>query len=199
MENYNYSISGDFSAGCNSDCLQFEIIENETIVKTLLGININADNCDIGFDTALSTEEGTELDAVVAAHLGLELPDYTCSGLIQWSDGNSHAGSLTGYMSEHRLQASEAIAQYKMPKSTVKKIKVYISSNTLTSNSTITLRKNGVNTSLTFVIESEQTGWIEATDEVLFDENDLLSVSVALGADGEQSIDFEVGLIEYKQ
>ena len=70
MATYNYSIENDTLNGAvNSGNLADEI-EASSIAITWLGIEVSGDDLDIEFDASLSTQEKTDLDAIVAAHTG---------------------------------------------------------------------------------------------------------------------------------
>lgn len=74
---YSYSVSNDFSNGVDTSLLHQEIV-NSSIVTELLGMNLNGDDLDIVFSSALSAGEVTTLDALVDAHD----PDAPGSGVI---------------------------------------------------------------------------------------------------------------------
>lgn len=72
---YNYSILNDFPNSMVNSYMLTEEIEDSTISGTLSYINTKNDNCDIWFDSALVTEDETELDGVVATHSGTAPPE----------------------------------------------------------------------------------------------------------------------------
>jgi hypothetical protein len=85
MATYNYSVSGDFPAGCCAGGLRQEVLDDAAITTTLTDIKVTSDNCAINFESALSGAEETALDAVVAASSGdpapLTIDDYSdCAG-----------------------------------------------------------------------------------------------------------------------
>jgi hypothetical protein len=69
---YTYSISGDFDNGLNTARLEAEILAS-SITKGVKGINTEGDDCDVWFKEAISSEEETVLDGLVAAHDGTPL------------------------------------------------------------------------------------------------------------------------------
>lgn len=124
-----------------------------------------------------------------------------CAGCKNWilplSDGSQdNAGDQTFYMVYNGHQATEAEAQTRMPASKVRAVNIYVSENTLIGASTVKLRKNGQDTNLTFQIGAGATGLIRGTDEIAFADGDLLSVSMALGANGGKIISFGQGSVE---
>jgi len=71
-ERYRYSILNDFpNSMVNTSMLTIEIKES-SISETLSHINTWSDNCDIWFDSALTSPDETELDEIVATHSGTE-------------------------------------------------------------------------------------------------------------------------------
>lgn len=71
---YNYSISGDFSAGLSEDRLTQEIT-GSSIVIALDNISRSGDVCAITFKDVLSVGDEATLTALVAAHSGQPLPN----------------------------------------------------------------------------------------------------------------------------
>lgn len=71
---YTYSISTDFPNGKVSEDLLTQQIAASAIVTALDYISTSGDVCDIWFKAALSSEDETILDGLVAAHSG-EQPD----------------------------------------------------------------------------------------------------------------------------
>lgn len=80
MATYAYSISTDFpNQKVAADCLTQEIEDSSITSATLQSIDVAVsapDNCDIIFDTTLSSEDETTLDGIVAAHQGEPLPVF---------------------------------------------------------------------------------------------------------------------------
>ncbi|KKN66683.1 hypothetical protein LCGC14_0468690 [marine sediment metagenome] len=112
-------------------------------------------------------------------------------------------GSATGpvgnqivYVAWHDVYATEASAQIKVPACIVKKIRFYVSTNNLNSASTVTLRKNGGDTTDTLTIGATTMGWFEADWDTAFAVNDLLSLKFDLGGTGGQGIFFKGGTYE---
>jgi len=65
---YDYSVSTDFPNGIIAGQLFVEIHENTTITAVINNVLITEDNVQIIFETALTTEEKTELDTLVILH-----------------------------------------------------------------------------------------------------------------------------------
>lgn len=63
-----YSLSIDFTSGYNGGQFRQEILDDVTIVTSLIGVVADDDTVSIIFSSALSGPEQTALDAVVAAH-----------------------------------------------------------------------------------------------------------------------------------
>ena len=77
MSSYNYSISSDTSNSLlNSEKLS-ESISSSTITSTLTNISSSGDTVTINFDSSLTTEEKTTLDALISAHDGTPTPEQT--------------------------------------------------------------------------------------------------------------------------
>ncbi len=106
------------------------------------------------------------------------------------------AGAQVAYVAWHDAYATEAPGQIKLPACVVKKIRFYISSNTLNSDTAVTLRKNGVDTTDTLTIGSTATGWFEADWDTTFAADDLLSLEFDLGGNGAQGIFYKGGTYE---
>lgn len=70
---YEYSISGDFPAGFDSDRMMVDV-QGSAIVTALYRIATAGDLVEIWFKAPLSAGDEVVLDAVVAAHSGLPLP-----------------------------------------------------------------------------------------------------------------------------
>ena len=99
-------------------------------------------------------------------------------------------GNQTVYVAWHGVytSANEPSAQILMPKCKVKKIELYVYSNTIGGNTTITLRKNGEDTGVSITIQSGGTGRYSTTCDIDFNENDLLSIRIDLGGTPGQNI-----------
>jgi hypothetical protein len=67
---------------------------------------------------------------------------------------------------------------------------VYIISNTLSTNSTVRVRRNETNTSLSVTIPAGGTGLFYAETTEFFDIFDRLDFELALGGNASESIDF---------
>jgi hypothetical protein len=67
---------------------------------------------------------------------------------------------------------------------------VYVVSNTLSTDSTVTVRRNETNTSLSVTIPAGGTGLFYAEYIEFFDIFDRLDFELALGGDASESIDF---------
>lgn len=75
-----YSILADFSGVTpNMSQLKTEIISNVNIIKILNGTEKYDDSVEIVFDATLSASEKTVLDALVAAHVPVYIPETTNS------------------------------------------------------------------------------------------------------------------------
>ena len=100
LVDYVYSIYDDFVINHKVDItiLQDEIEASEIIVTPLhhIDTDIDADECVIWFDTALTQPEETELDAIVAAHTG-ELP----GGVDPNSVGDGGSGDIVFVYGDH--------------------------------------------------------------------------------------------------
>lgn len=84
---YTYSISTDFPNGkVASDRLAVEI-QQSSIVTALDYIGTTGDDCDIWFKAALSSEDETTLDGIVAAHSGEPLAQAPAQTVITSQDG----------------------------------------------------------------------------------------------------------------
>lgn len=106
------------------------------------------------------------------------------------------SGNQIAYMTWHDSYAGESTAQTRMPACTVKKISFYVSTNSLNSDSLLTLRKNGGDTSDTISIGAGVTGLFEADWNTAFADGDLLSARLDVGGTGGQGIYFKGGLYE---
>lgn len=74
LTDYHYSVSGDFpNDKVNLDALTYQI-EHSSISTALDHIRVTGDDCWIWFVDALSVDDQTTLDGLVAAHDGEPLP-----------------------------------------------------------------------------------------------------------------------------
>lgn len=68
--NYQRSLSSDFGGHLSPTQLQKEINQSENIDPTCIVVTSrNGDNVNIKFDEALTSQEETELDSIIASHL----------------------------------------------------------------------------------------------------------------------------------
>ena len=94
--------------------------------------------------------------------------------------------------------AYESMAQTKFPKCTIKEIRFHVVLNEQTDVSTITLRKNGVDTAITVSVPATTTGWFSATGSVDVAENDLISIGAVFGGIPANDFGFRGGDIVYE-
>lgn len=83
------------------------------------------------------------------------------------------------------VHPTETFRQYRMPRAaTIRKLWLYVSSNTINGNSVVTIRKNGVATSITVTIGVGLTGeFSDLVHSVDFAEGDKLSFELTIGGD----------------
>ena len=153
----------------------------------------------------------TELDTKLAAgdlvrvidsvEVGYAQAYACCASCKNWllplSDGSSDIeGDTTIYMASFGFRSTEAHAQTRMPNCKVRAINIYVSVNTTLGVSTVTLRKNGIATALTFTIGVGATGWFRGTDGIDFADGDLLSVQIVVGSNSAKIISLGGGCVE---
>ena len=97
-----------------------------------------------------------------------------------FNSGN-YAGAQTGYANYLSLWVSETAAQIKVPKCRITKIRVNVLSNTTITASTLTLRKNAADTTITGTIPAVGTGQYEFTGSIDFAEGDLMCIKIVIG------------------
>lgn len=107
-----------------------------------------------------------------------------------------YAGNQTGYMCYHGFYVIDSAAQRRMPKSKVKRISLNVSTNTLNSASTFTVRKNGVNTAIVLTVPALTTGIFTATGSVDYVDGDFFSIEGVLGGTDGQGLYPKGGDIE---
>lgn len=74
MSTYTYSISEDFpNEKVAPEKLRQEIVGSGEFAPTFEGVDTHGDDCDLTFGAALSEAEEAALDAIVAAHDGIEV------------------------------------------------------------------------------------------------------------------------------
>lgn len=106
------------------------------------------------------------------------------------------AGAQTRYLAYHGDYAAEADAQLRLTAGAIKAINLYISANTLSTSSTLTVRKNGVATGITGTINGGQTGWVRFTGSESVVDSDLASAEIVLGGTGGEQITLKGGFLE---
>jgi len=108
MVDYNYSVTGDFPANAVAvDRLTLEVRQS-TIAVALDGITVSADDVTVAFKAALSGAEQSVLDAVVAAHSGVALPNPVSSNGIPKVvlDGQENRVQVVGRKGSEFIQAT---------------------------------------------------------------------------------------------
>jgi hypothetical protein len=79
---YSYNVLNDITSQVlHEETLHNEIVNNQVITQAFNGIARSGNDFRAIFETALSTEEKNELDAIVLAHTGSILPIY--EGIVQ--------------------------------------------------------------------------------------------------------------------
>lgn len=117
---------------------------------------------------------------------------------LMWHSSLSSANAVTSFAGAQTLvyhcpagaftSANEALTQMKMPKCLVTRMRIIINNNTLNTATTVTLRKNGVNTTLTLVIPALSITTVQVSGAISFADGDLLSVSAVYGGTALQSM-----------
>jgi len=117
--------------------------------------------------------------------------------VIPMFNGSTPAGGQTAYFNYWGGYASgyESSAQLKVIAGTITKLRINITANDLNSDSTITLRKNGADTSITGTITAGETGQLEFTGSVSVADGDLISVEIVIGGNSSQSLSIRGGSV----
>ena len=116
--------------------------------------------------------------------------------LLLLGDGTGLAGSQTGYLAPWGAFGVETSAQIRMPACTLKRLTIYISSNTVTGDTVYTINKNGVATGLTVTFGNVETGRKTIAADVSFADSDLLSLEAVIGGTGGQGIFYKEASVE---
>lgn len=119
--------------------------------------------------------------------------------IVSSNTGSGYQYGTTNYIgfgaeSTTEQSTTESEAQIRSPAGTAKKLRARAWGNALNGSTTITLRKNGVDTALTVTIAAGSTVWVtDDTHTVSVAEDDLLDWKVVTGG---SSGNFLVGAIE---
>jgi len=105
------------------------------------------------------------------------------------------SGNQTAYFNYYNGYAIESSAQTKITDGTVTALRVNIYSNSLGGDTTVTLRKNGADTSLTGTIPAGSTGQFEFTGSVSISKDDLIDVMMVIGGNASQSLAIRGGTL----
>ena len=117
------------------------------------------------------------------------------------SEGGSggYSRDQTGYMCYHLFSAVENNAKVPFPKGKATKIAIRVSTNSISTNdTTVTLRKNGMDTTLTFDIPADTTGlFSDSAHSVDIADGDELDFKIVIGlGTGVDGIYFKGGTVE---
>ena len=106
-------------------------------------------------------------------------------------------GNQTVYVAWHGMytSANEASVKIFISKCKVKRIELYVSTNSLGDNTTITLRKNAEDTSAVITIPAGGTGRYYVDCDVQFEAEDELSIRITLGGTTGQNLVIKGGNI----
>lgn len=107
-----------------------------------------------------------------------------------------YSKNQTGYMCYHAFLATETGANVLLPKGTVTKISIRVSTNTIGEPVVVTLRKNAASTPIVISIPANTTGLFTATGSVDYDGvDDEACLMIAIPNSGT-AIYFKSGTIE---
>ena len=106
-------------------------------------------------------------------------------------------GGGTYYMCRSGLYTSayESSAQEKFTKCMIKAMRFHVTLNEQNSDSTFTLRKNGVDTDISVTVGAGETGWFEGTGNVEVADGDLICVKCVFGGATAQDFGFRGGVV----
>lgn len=120
--------------------------------------------------------------------LGGSVMSFYSGTLTSTSVTSAYAGAQTiFYNMPGGAFAAEANTQVKMPKCQVTRMRIVFSANTLSSATTIALRKNGVATAISITQAATIATASESTGTIAFADGDLLSVRGVLGGTSGQT------------
>lgn len=171
-----------------------------------------------GLAETLNGGEGAAIGAIPAESADGIIYDNTISGLtatrvktaldelagsvgggksmLLLGEGTGLSGGQTGYLAPWGAFGAEASAQFRSPACTLKRLTIYISSNTVNGNTVYTINKNGVATGLTVTFGNVETGRKTIAADVSFADSDLLSLEVAIGGNGSMGIFYKEASVE---
>ena len=116
--------------------------------------------------------------------------------MLLLGEGTGLSGNQTGYLASWGVYSVEASAQVRMLACTLKRLTIYISSNTVTGDTVYTINKNGVATGLTVTFGNVETGRKTIATDITFADGDLLSLEVVIGGNPSQGIFYKEASVE---
>lgn len=103
---YTYSIANDFLNSVVASTPLTSEINNSSVSGTLSHVNTNSDNCDIWFESSLSSPDETTLSGVVSTHDGQQTPsEYT---VIAGEDVGARKGVYISGSDEVKLARADS-------------------------------------------------------------------------------------------
>jgi len=91
------------------------------------------------------------------------------------------AGSQTGYFCYWGSYTVAGSAEVQLPKARITKVRIHITTNTTSTDSTLTLLRNGAATGITGVIGAGATGFFEFIGNEQYAEGDRVTVEIVIG------------------
>lgn len=136
-------------------------------------------------------EQG-DIDTSITTHAGLPNAHHSpppATFPINCSQGSNSAGNQTLYCGPQGEFTTEAEAQIRMEKSEVLRLTINTTGNTLNTNSTLQVRKNGIAAGAAITINATTPGRQTLVLSQSFADGDLFSVELVLGGTVGQRLD----------
>lgn len=106
----------------------------------------------------------------------------------QFSGGANIVGGQTGYFASWGSYSARDGAESRFPKCRAIALNMNVTTNTLNSESTFEIIKNGEGTGIIVTYATEEIGRKRATGEVEIADGDLITIEGVLGGNGGQAI-----------